>query len=106
MSWGAHAQVIVETGKRNYTAGDALQLLTDLGLEQQVAVLDLANLVVPLSPPLTCPACKALLLILLCSGAQLETLAALTSPLAVAKHFRARTMLRLNMCRHFAMAAA
>lgn len=30
------AQVLVETGKRNYTAGDALELLQDLGLEQQV----------------------------------------------------------------------
>ncbi len=29
----------METGKRNYTAGDALQLLGDLGLEQQVPVL-------------------------------------------------------------------
>ena len=33
----AHAtQVIVGTGTRNYTAGDAPQLLDDLGLEQQV----------------------------------------------------------------------
>lgn len=29
-------QVIVETATRNYTAGEAPQLLDDLGLEQQV----------------------------------------------------------------------